>query len=67
MQDYPSLVGFTRELYQWPGIAETCDLATMKSGYYQSMPHLNPSNIVPAGPDMSWLDKPHDRAAKFPD
>ena len=62
VQDYPSLADYTRELYQWPGIAETCDLATMKSGYYQSMPHLNPSGIVPAGPDMAWLTKPHGRA-----
>lgn len=61
VQDYPNLAGYTRELYQWPGIAKTCDLATMKSGYYQSMPHLNPSGIVPAGPDTSWLDRPHGR------
>ena len=62
VQDYPRLAGYTAELYQWPGIAETCDLATMKSGYYQSMPYLNPSGIVPAGPDMAWLDRPHGRA-----
>lgn len=61
VQDYPNLAGYTRELYQWPGIRDTCDLATMKSGYYQSMPHLNPSGIVPAGPDTSWLDRPHGR------
>jgi putative glutathione S-transferase len=61
VQDYPRLSAYTRELYQWPGIAETCNLATMKSGYYQSMPYLNPSGIVPAGPDMSWLDRPHGR------
>ncbi len=61
VQDYPNLAGFTRELYQWPGIEETCDLATMKSGYYLSMPHLNPSHIVPAGPDTSWLERPHGR------
>lgn len=66
VQDYPNLAGYTRELYQWPGIAETCDLATMKSGYYQSMPHLNPSGIVPAGPDTSWLDQPHSRAGTGP-
>ena len=61
VQDYPALTDYTRELYQWPGISETCNLATIKSGYYQSMPHLNPSNIVPAGPDMGWLDVPHRR------
>lgn len=61
VRDYPNLSNYTRELYQWPGIKETCDLATMKSGYYQSMPHLNPSDIVPAGPDMNWVDVPHTR------
>ncbi len=62
VEDYPSIADYTRELYQWPGISETCDLATMKSGYYLSMPHLNPSGIVPTGPDTSWLDAPHGRA-----
>lgn len=61
IQDYPNVSEYTRELYQWPGIAETCHLPTMKSGYYQSMPQLNPSGIVPAGPDTSWLGKPHGR------
>ncbi len=61
VMDYPNLNDYTRELYQWPGIKETCNLATMKSGYYESMPHLNPSGIVPAGPDTSWLDVPHTR------
>ncbi len=56
LQDYPALSAYTRKLYRWPGIAETCNLATIKSGYYQSMPQLNPSNIVPAGPDMRWLE-----------
>lgn len=62
VQDYPNLADYTRELYQWTGVADTCDLATMKSGYYQSMPYLNPSAIVPAGPDTAWLDRPHGRS-----
>ena len=62
IQHYPALSAYTRELYQWPGIAETCNLAAIKSGYYQSMPHLNPSSIVPVGPDMGWLKEPHGRA-----
>lgn len=61
VRDYPNLAALTRELYQQPGIAETCDLPLIKSGYYTSMPGLNPSNIVPAGPDMDWLEQPHNR------
>ncbi len=62
VQDYPVLSAYTRALYQWPGIADTCNLATIKSGYYQSMPQINPSGIVPSGPDMAWLDVPSSRA-----
>ena len=63
VQDYPALSAYLRELYQWPGIAATCNLATIKSSYYHSMPHLNPSGIVPAGPDMSWLKDQHGRGS----
>ena len=62
LQDYPNLSDYTRELYQWPGIAETCDFIEIKSGYYMSMPQLNPNQIVPTGPDMNWLQSPHSRA-----
>ena len=61
LQDYPNLSDYTRELYQWPGIAETCDFTEIKSGYYMSMPQLNPNQIVPTGPDINWLQSPHSR------
>jgi glutathionyl-hydroquinone reductase len=61
VQDYPHLSAYTRELFQWPGIADTCDLEATKAGYYLSMPSLNPPGIVPAGPDMGWLNEAHGR------
>ncbi len=61
VQDYPHLSAYTRELYQWPGIAATCDFEAIKTGYYAAMPALNPSAIVPTGPDLSWLEAPHER------
>jgi putative glutathione S-transferase len=61
LKDYHNLSNYMRELYQWPGIAETCDFTEIKSGYYMSMPRLNPNQIVPVGPDMSWLQSPHSR------
>jgi len=61
LQDFPNLSDYTRELYQWPGIVDTCDFIEIKSGYYMSMPQLNPNQIVPVGPDMSWLQSPHNR------
>lgn len=58
--DYPALFGYLRELYQWPGIAGTVDLARIKSDYY-SIRSINPSGMVPAGPPTPDLDAPHDR------
>jgi glutathionyl-hydroquinone reductase len=61
VQDYPNLSAYTRELFQRPGIAETCDMEAMKVGYYAAMPSINPSGIIPVGPDTSWLLEPHGR------
>jgi putative glutathione S-transferase len=61
LQDYPNLVNYLRELYQWPGITDTINLDAAKKNYYNQA-KVNPTCIYPAGPDMSFLDKPHDRA-----
>jgi putative glutathione S-transferase len=58
--DYPNLSNYTRELYQWPGIAETVDFAKIKQHYYGSHLAINPFGIVPAGPVFD-LTAPHDR------
>lgn len=60
LQDYPNLVNYLRELYQWPGITDTLNLAAAKANYYRQE-KVNPTCIVPKGPDMSFLDVPHDR------
>ena len=59
--DHPNLSNYTRELYQWPGIAGTPDMARIKQHYYGSHRAINPFGIVPVGPDLD-LDRPHDRA-----
>lgn len=59
--DYPNLHGFLRDVYQLEGIAGTCNLRHVKEHYYQSHPFVNPSRLVPIGPEMD-LDAPHDRA-----
>lgn len=58
--DYPNLSGYLRELYQRPGIADTCDFATIKQHYYGSHETINPTRIVPVGPKLD-LDRPHGR------
>ena len=59
IEDYPALSSYLRELYQWPGITETVNLADIKKGYY-SIAHINPTRIVPLGPDIDY-SRPHDR------
>jgi glutathionyl-hydroquinone reductase len=59
--DYPNLSNYLRELYQWPGVADTVNMDHIKRHYYASMLHLNPSGIVPLGPALDFEAK-HDRA-----
>ena len=58
--DYRNLSGYTRDLYQWPGIASTCNFDHVKRHYYQSHRHINPTGIVPLGPAIDYA-APHDR------
>ena len=60
IEDYPNLSNYLRELYQLPGIAERTDIPGIKRGYYADMPHVNPTGIVPLGPEID-LATPHDR------
>ena len=58
--DYPNLSNWLRELYQWPGVAETVDFAHIKGHYYASHRTINPTGIVPKGP-LQAFDSKHDR------
>jgi putative glutathione S-transferase len=57
---YPALWAYTRDLYQHPAIRPTVDLGHIKGHYYGSHPWLNPSRIVPLGPDLDF-DAPSGR------
>jgi putative glutathione S-transferase len=52
LTDYPNLWRYTRRFYALPGVARTVDLAEIKSHYYRSQKHVNPSQIVPRGPAL---------------
>jgi len=58
--DYPNLRAYTRELYQWPGVAETVNFEHITRHYYYSHATINPNRIVPviAQTDL-W--EPHGR------
>ena len=58
--DYPNLSNWLRELYQWPGVAETVDFEHIKGHYYASHRTINPTGIVPKGP-LQRFDAEHDR------
>jgi len=60
LADMPSLWGYTRELYQVPGVAETVSLDHIKRHYYRSHPSINPTRIVPKGPELDFTT-PHGR------
>jgi putative glutathione S-transferase len=59
--DYPALRDYLRDLYQRPGIADLVDFDHIKRHYYMTHDDLNPSRIVPVGPDLAWLDEAHRR------
>ncbi len=59
--DHPNLWDYVRELYQIPGIAETVDMTHIKRHYYASHETVNPTRIVPLGPEIDFSE-PHGRA-----
>ncbi|TRO40906.1 glutathione S-transferase family protein [Pseudomonas sp. ALS1131] len=60
IEDYPNLSNWLRELYQWPGIAETVDFTHIKSHYYASHATINPTGVIPKGPQQDFT-RGHDR------
>jgi len=58
--DHPNLWGWLRELYQMPGIASTVDFDHIRRHYYLSHKHLNPTKILPVGPELDFR-APHGR------
>lgn len=60
--DYPALFGYLRDIFQMRGVEATCSFDHIKRHYFTSHPHINPSRIIPAGPEQD-LSAPHDRGA----
>ena len=58
--DYPNLWNYLKDLYQQPGIKETCNLDHIKRHYYRSHPNVNPTRIVPKGPIINF-EETHNR------
>jgi len=60
LADYPNLSNWLRELYQWPGVAETVNFEHIQKHYYMSHKTINPNGIVPKGP-LQDFTVAHDR------
>lgn len=58
--DAPNLWGYLRDLYQYDGIAETVDFDQIKRHYYMTHPDINPTRLVPVGPELD-LKSSHGR------
>jgi putative glutathione S-transferase len=58
--EYANLSNYLRDLYQVPGVAETVSIEQIKRHYYVSQRHVNPTGIVPVGPQLDFAG-PHDR------
>jgi len=56
--DYPNLNGYMKELYQVPGIKETTDFYHIKRHYYFSHTGINPTQVVPKGPELDLESSP---------
>lgn len=52
--DFPNLWNYTKRLYQIKNVAHMIDLDHIKIHYYGSHRHINPTGIIPVGPDIDW-------------
>jgi putative glutathione S-transferase len=62
IEQYPKLSNYLRELFQYPGVAETVDFDHIKTHYYYSHDSINPTRVIPLGPNIDYL-RPHNRPA----
>jgi putative glutathione S-transferase len=61
LSEMPALWAYARDLFQTPGFGDTIDFGQIKQHYYTVHKDINPTGIVPKGPDLaSWL-MPHER------
>ncbi len=55
IRDYPALQAFLEALYTSPGVKETVNMDHIKRHYYFTHNDINPTQIVPLGPELDWL------------
>ncbi|MGB0923913.1 MAG: glutathione S-transferase family protein [Pseudoalteromonas shioyasakiensis] len=60
IESYPAISNYLRELYQIEGVSKTVDFYHIKRHYYFSHTMINPTQVVPKGPDIDYA-RPHNR------
>ncbi|MEN8447147.1 MAG: glutathione S-transferase C-terminal domain-containing protein [Cyanobacteria bacterium J06555_13] len=63
--DYRHLGDYLADIYQLPGIADTCDIDAVKRDYFGNLFPLNPGGIIPVGPGWEKLKEPSIRSATY--
>nr|WP_200815027.1 glutathione S-transferase C-terminal domain-containing protein [Kytococcus aerolatus] len=63
LREMPVLSAYLRDLFQTPGFGDSTDFEQIKQHYYGVHHEVNPTGVVPQGPDMGWLLEPHGREA----
>jgi putative glutathione S-transferase len=63
LTEMPVLWAYARDLFQTPGFGDTIDFVHIKRHYYEVHSDINPTRIVPLGPDLSGWITPHGRHA----
>jgi putative glutathione S-transferase len=58
LAEYPNLWPYARDLYQWPGVAETVSFEEIRAHYYGTHPMINPSGLVAVMPAEDWWEPP---------
>jgi putative glutathione S-transferase len=61
LTEMPVLWAYVRDLFQTPGFGDTTDFGQIKQHYYGVHRTINPSGVVPLGPDVSGFLTPHGR------
>lgn len=62
LSEMPVLWAYARDLFQTPGFGDTTDFVHIKRHYYEVHRDINPTGVVPAGPDLANWHTPHDRS-----
>ena len=63
LSEMPVLWAYARDLFQTPGFGDTVDFAQIKAHYYVVHRDINPTGIIPKGPELAGWLLPHGREA----